>query len=94
MAFRDLDEFWVPHTMAGTAAAQRYVSGLDDERKAALREQLRATLPIAADGSLHLTERLRGVRGKAERLRGRRSTVVGCLLSLATVRVSAVCAAQ
>ena len=45
------------------AAAQRYVSGLDDDRKAALREQLRATLPIAADGSLHLIDRAWAVRG-------------------------------
>jgi hypothetical protein len=63
MAFRDLDDFWVPHTMAGTAVAQRYVSGLDAERRAALREQLRATLPIAADGSLHLIDRAWAVRG-------------------------------
>ena len=63
MAFRDLDDFWLPHTMAGTAVAQRYVSGLDDERKAALREQLRTTLPLAADGSLHLIDRAWAVRG-------------------------------
>ena len=63
MAFRDLDDFWLPHTMAGAAAAQRYVSGLDDDRKAALREQLRATLPFAADGSLHLIDRAWAVRG-------------------------------
>ena len=63
MAFRDLDDFWLPHTMAGTAVAQRYVSGLDDERKAALREQLRATLPVAADGSLHVIDRAWAVRG-------------------------------
>jgi SAM-dependent methyltransferase len=63
LVFRDLDEFWLPHTWAGPAAAQRYVSGLDDERQAALREQLRVTLPIAADGSLHLTDRAWAVRG-------------------------------
>ena len=63
MAFRDLDDFWLPYTMAGAAVAQRYVSGLDDERQAALREQLRATLPFAADGSLHLTDRAWAVRG-------------------------------
>ena len=63
MAFRDLDDFWLPYTMAGSAPTQRYVSGLDDERQAALREQLRATLPIAADGSLHLTDRAWAVRG-------------------------------
>jgi len=63
LAFRNFDEFWVPHTMPGPAAAQRYVSGLDDVQKAALREQLRATLPIAADGSLHVIDRAWAVRG-------------------------------
>jgi SAM-dependent methyltransferase len=63
MAFRDLDDFWLPHTMPGAAAGQRYASGLDDHRKAALREQLRVTLPFAADGSLHLVDRAWAVRG-------------------------------
>jgi len=63
MAFRDLDEFWLPHTMAGAAVAQRYVSRLDDDRQAALREQLRTTLPFAADGSLHLIDQAWAVRG-------------------------------
>ena len=63
MGFRDLDEFWLPHTMAGAAAGQRYVSGLDDDLKAALREQLRVTLPFAADGSLHLIDRAWAGRG-------------------------------
>jgi SAM-dependent methyltransferase len=63
MAFRDLDDFWLPYTMAGASVAQRYVSGLDDDGKAALREQLRATLSFAADGSLHLIDRAWAVRG-------------------------------
>jgi SAM-dependent methyltransferase len=63
MAFRDLDEFWLPHAMPGAAVAQRYASALDDEGKAALREQLRVTLPFAADGSLHLIDRAWAVRG-------------------------------
>ena len=63
LVFRNFDEFWVPHTMPGPAAAQRYVSGLDAERKAALRERLRATLPFAADGSLHFIDRAWAVRG-------------------------------
>ena len=61
--FRNLDDFWLPHTMAGASVAQRYASGLDDDRKAALREQLRAMLPFAADGSLHLVDRVWAVRG-------------------------------
>jgi len=63
MQFRDLDDYWLPYTMAGAAVAQRYVSGLDDDRKAALREQLQATLPFATDGSLHLIDRAWAVRG-------------------------------
>jgi hypothetical protein len=61
--FRNLDDFWLPHTMAGAAAAQRYVSGLDADRQAALREQLRITLPLAGDGSLHVIDRALAVRG-------------------------------
>lgn len=52
--------------MAGASAAQRDVSGLNDDRKAALREQLRATLPFAADGSLHLIDRAWAVRGRKQ----------------------------
>jgi SAM-dependent methyltransferase len=63
MTFRDLDDFWLPFTMAGASAAQRYASALDDGRKAALRERLLATLPFAADGSLCLIDRAWAVRG-------------------------------
>jgi SAM-dependent methyltransferase len=63
MAFRDLDDFWLPYTMAGASVAQRYVSGLDDDRQDALREQLLDTLPFAADGSLQLVDRAWAVRG-------------------------------
>jgi hypothetical protein len=63
MVFRNFDDFWLPHTMTGAAAAQRYASSLDADRQAALREQLRATLPFAADGSLLLTDRAWAVRG-------------------------------
>lgn len=63
MAFRDLDDYWLPYTMVGQAAAQRYASSLAADRQAALREQLRATLPVAADGSLRLIDRAWAVRG-------------------------------
>ena len=63
MGFRDLDDYWLPHAMTGPAAPQRYVSALDDERKAALREQLRVTLPTAADGTIELIGRAWVVRG-------------------------------
>jgi SAM-dependent methyltransferase len=63
MRFRDLDDFWLPHTMTGPAAAQRYASALDDKWKAALREQLQVMLPIAADGTIDLIGRAWAVRG-------------------------------
>jgi hypothetical protein len=63
MAFRDFDDFWLPHTIAGTSKAQRYVTALDDGPKAVLREKLRTTLPFDADGSLRLIGRAWAVRG-------------------------------
>lgn len=63
MRFRDLDDYWLPHTMPGASASQRYASALDADRQAALREQLRATLPIAADGTIDLIGRAWAVRG-------------------------------
>jgi hypothetical protein len=39
------------------------VSALEDERKAALREQLRVMLPTAADGTIDLIGRAWAVRG-------------------------------
>ena len=63
MTFRDLDDYWLPHAMAGPAAPQRYVAALDDDRRAALRERLRAALPTAADGTIRLIGRAWVVRG-------------------------------
>ena len=68
MTFRDFDDYWVPHTLAGPASVQRYVASLDDERKAALREQLLTTLPIEANGEVNLVGRAWAARGtKPER---------------------------
>jgi SAM-dependent methyltransferase len=64
MRFRDLDDYWRPHTLPGPAAPQRYVGTLADGRKAALREQLRSMLPIAADGTIDLIGRAWAVRGR------------------------------
>ncbi len=63
MGFRDLDDYWLPHTLPGPAAPQRYVSTLDDDRKAALRERLRVALPAAVDGTIDLIGRAWAVRG-------------------------------
>jgi SAM-dependent methyltransferase len=54
--FVGFDDYWEPF-LAGTGPAPAYVAALDDHRRAALREDLRAHLPIQADGSIHLIAR-------------------------------------
>ena len=61
--FRDFDDYWRPHLLAGSGVAPRYVASLGETERAALRERLRATLPIAADGSIPLIARAWAVRG-------------------------------
>jgi SAM-dependent methyltransferase len=60
--FRDFDDYWSPF-LGGQAPAPGYAMSLDDERLARLREQIRANLPIASDGSIHLIARAWAVRG-------------------------------
>ena len=50
---------WVVRALRRATSA-----GLDDDRRSALREHLRSTLPAAADGSISLTARAWAVRGK------------------------------
>lgn len=59
--FADFEDFWQPF-LGGTGPASGLVVGLDEARRAALRERLRATLPIAADGSIDLIARAWAVR--------------------------------
>lgn len=60
--FRDFDEYWSPF-LGGQGPAPSYAMSLDEERRAALRERIRATLPVAADGSISLIARAWAVRG-------------------------------
>jgi SAM-dependent methyltransferase len=60
--FRDFDDYWSPFTQ-GQGPAPGYAASLSDERRNALRETLRASLPIASDGSIRLTARAWAVRG-------------------------------
>jgi len=61
--FQDFDDYWHPYLLTGSSPAQRYVASLPNEQRAALRERLRTTLPIADDGSIPLFGRLWAVRG-------------------------------
>ena len=61
-AFRNFDDYWSP-LLGGQAPAPGYTMSLSEERRSALRERMRATLPIVADGSIHLIARAWAVRG-------------------------------
>jgi SAM-dependent methyltransferase len=60
--FRDFDDYWSPF-IGGQGPAPGYAMSLSEERRAALRERLRASLPLALDGSLSLIARAWAVRG-------------------------------
>ena len=60
--FRDFDDFWLPF-LGGVGPAPAYVVSLEEDARVRLRERLRATLPIEADGSIHLTARAWAARG-------------------------------
>lgn len=60
--FRDFDDYWRPF-LGGQGPAPGYAMALDEERRAALRDRIRAALPVAADGSIALVARAWAVRG-------------------------------
>ena len=60
--FADFDDYWSPF-LGGQGPAPAYVVSLRDEDRAALRERLRARLPVEGDGSIRLSARAWAVRG-------------------------------
>jgi trans-aconitate methyltransferase len=60
--FADFDDYWTPF-LGGTGTAPSYAVSLEESKRTALREHLRASLPTEADGSVHLTARAWAVRG-------------------------------
>lgn len=60
--FRDFDDYWSPF-LGGQGPAPAYAMSLPEERRAALREKLRASLSAASDGSIGLRARAWAVRG-------------------------------
>lgn len=64
--FRDFDDYWTPF-LGGQAPAPGYAMSLSEDRRAALRERIRAKLPIASDGSIDLIARAWAVRGRTPR---------------------------
>ncbi len=61
--FRDFDDYWTPF-LGGQGPAPTYTMSLGEGRRIALRERIRSRLPISPDGSIHLTARAWGVRGR------------------------------
>jgi SAM-dependent methyltransferase len=62
--FRDFDDYWSPF-LGGQGPAASYAMSLSAERREALRDRIRSTLPIADDGSIPLVARAWAVRGRA-----------------------------
>jgi SAM-dependent methyltransferase len=60
--FRNFDDYWSPF-LGGQGPAPTYAMSLSEERRAALRERLRESLPFAIDGSVPLIARAWAVRG-------------------------------
>ena len=65
--FRDFDDYWTPFLNGRDLRAPGYVISLNEDRRARLRERLRANLPSGADGSIHLIARAWAVCGSAGR---------------------------
>lgn len=60
--FRDFDDYWRPF-LGGQGVAPAYAMSLDEETRGRLRDALQQSLPISADGSIHLSARAWAVRG-------------------------------
>ncbi|QYN18332.1 class I SAM-dependent methyltransferase [Amycolatopsis sp. DSM 110486] len=61
-AFAGFDDYWLPF-LGGQGPAPAYAVRLPEHHRRALRDLLRARLPIAADGTITLTARAWAVRG-------------------------------
>jgi len=60
--FRDFDDYWLPF-LGGQGPAPGYAMSLSEERRALLRERIRANLPVNSDDSISLVARAWAVRG-------------------------------
>lgn len=62
--FRDFDDYWTPF-LGGQGPAPAYCMSLSEERRTALREAIRAALPIRPDGGIALIARVWAMKGRA-----------------------------
>ena len=61
--FAGFEDYWTPF-LGGAGPAPAYVATLGEQERTVLREELRRRLPVADDGSVHLTARAWAVRGR------------------------------
>lgn len=59
--FEDFEAYWSPF-LGAVGPAPAYVAALEPEARERLREQIRVSLPVEPDGSIHLIARAWGVR--------------------------------
>ncbi len=71
--FRNFDDYWSPF-LGGQGPAPGYAMSLSEEQRIGLREQVRASLLIQEDGSIHLIARAWAVRGRTSENRIERDT--------------------
>lgn len=60
--FTGFDDYWAPF-LGGQGPAPGYLMSLPDDRRLALREAVRAALPVGPDGTISLVARAWAVRG-------------------------------
>jgi len=63
--FKDFDDYWNPF-LGGQGPAPSYAMSLSEEKRGQLRERIRASLPVASDGSIPLIARAWAVKGRKE----------------------------
>ena len=61
--FRDFDDYWSPF-LGGQGPAPGYAMSLSEERRSALRENIKAKLPVGPDGSIDLIARAWAIKGR------------------------------
>jgi SAM-dependent methyltransferase len=61
--FRDFNELWSPF-LGGQGPGPAYVASLSDARREEVRDRLRQSLPVAANGRISLIARAWAVRGR------------------------------
>lgn len=60
--FRDFDDYWTPF-LGGQGPAPSFVALLNEDKRDALRDSIRARLPVNTDGSIDLVARAWAARG-------------------------------